>query len=189
MTRPTLIRAVFLTCLAAYPFIVLFGLQFLPPSAFGLALLVLLALRYGVLLPSERPILLPMLVVFLAYALVTTLSRSQTMLLYYPAVVNFTLSAVFLYSLRQGDPLLLRIIRARGWPVSVHGPKYLYRLTGIWAVFFIINGLVSIWTSTLSLEAWTLYNGFLSYCLVALLVGIEYLFRRRYKRRMGVENP
>lgn len=189
MTRSTLIRAVFIVCIAAYPFIILFGLRHLPPSAFGLALLVLLAMRYGVLLPSERPILLPMLLIFLTYALTATVSQSETMLLYYPAVVNFTLSAVFLNSLRQGDPLLLRIIRARGWPVSEHGPKYLYRLTGIWAVFFIINGLVSIWTSTLSLEIWTLYNGFLSYCLVAVLVGVEYVFRRYYKRRMGVENP
>ena len=189
MTRSTLIRAVFIACIAAYPFIILFGLNYLPPSAFGLALLVLLAMRYGVLLPAERPILLPMLLIFLAYALVATVSKSQPMLLYYPAVVNFTLSAVFLNSLREGDPLLLRIIRARGWPISVHGPRYLYRLTAIWSAFFIVNGLVSIWTSTLSIEAWTLYNGFLSYCLVAVLVGVEYLFRRYYKRRMGVENP
>lgn len=189
MTRSTLIRAVFITCIAAYPFIILFGLKYLPPSAFGLALLLILAMRYGVLLPDERPVLLPMLLIFVAYALTATISKSQPMLLYYPAVVNFTLSAVFLNSLREGDPLLLRIIRARGWPVSEHGPKYLYRLTAIWAVFFIANGLTSIWTSTLSIEAWTLYNGFLSYCLVAVLVGVEYLFRRHYKRRMGVENP
>lgn len=189
MTRSTLIRAIFLAGIAAYPFIILFGLKHLPPSVFGLALLFLLAMRYGVLLPSERPILLPMLLIFLAYALTATLSQSATMLLFYPALVNFTLSGVFLNSLRSGEPLLLRIIRARGMTVSEHGPKYLYRLTAVWAVFFIINGLVSIWTSTLTLEAWTLYNGFLSYCLVALLFGVEYLFRRYYKRRMGVSTP
>ena len=189
MTRSTFIRAIFLACIAAYPFIILFGLKHLPPSAFGLALLVLLAMRYGVLLPGERPILLPMLLIFLGYALTATVSRSEAMLLYYPAVVNFTLCAVFLNSLREGDSLLLRIIRARGWPVSEHGPKYLYRLTAVWAAFFVANGLVSIWTSTMSIEIWTLYNGFLSYCLVAVLVGVEYLFRRYYKRRMGVERP
>jgi uncharacterized membrane protein len=179
----------FLACIAAYPFLIFFGLKYLPPSAIGLALLVLLAMRYGVLLPAERPILVPMLLVFLCYALAAALSKSQVMLLYYPAVVNFTLCGVFLYSLHQGDPLLLRIIRARGMPVSVHGPRYLYRLTAIWAGFFVINGLISIWTSSLSIEAWTLYNGFLSYCLVAVLIAVEYTFRRYYKRRMGVENP
>lgn len=188
MTRSTAIRVLFVACLVAYPFIILFGLNYLPPSVFGLALLLLLAMRFGILLPSERPVLLPMLLIFVAYALVATVSANETMLLYYPAVVNFTLCGVFLNSLRIGDPLLLRILRARNWPLSEHAPKYLYRLTGVWAGFFIFNGLVSIWTSTQSLQIWTLYNGFLSYCLVALLFGVEYLFRRYYKRQMGVSS-
>jgi uncharacterized membrane protein len=179
----------FLACIAAYPFIVFFGLKHLPPSVFGLALLVLLAMRYGILLPAERPVLVPMLLIFVVYALTATLSQSQAMLLYYPAVVNFTLSGVFLNSLRQGDPLLLRIVRARGMHISAHGPRYLYRLTGVWAGFFILNGLTSIWTSTLSIEAWTLYNGFLSYCLVAVFFAVEYVFRRYYKRHKGVAKP
>lgn len=189
MTRQTFIRALFVTCIAAYPFIVLLGIRYLPPSFFGIGLLLILALRYGVLLPEERPILVPMLLVFVTYALSATILDSQPMLLYYPAVVNFTLCGVFLNSLRQGEPLLLRIIRARGIPTSKHAPAYLYRLTAVWAGFFVINGAVSIWTSTRGIEIWTLYNGFLSYCLVALLVGVEYVFRRYYKRRMGVENP
>ena len=189
MTRSIPVRVLFIACIAAYPFLVYFGLQFMPPSGFGLALLVLLAMRYGVLLPSERPVLVPMLLVFVTYALIATLSGSQLMLLYYPAVVNFTLCVVFLNSMRQGDPLLLRIVRARGWPVSEHAPKYLYRLTGVWVAFFVLNAIISIWTSTQTIEVWTLYNGFLSYCLVALLFGGEVLFRGYYKRRMGVENP
>lgn len=189
MTRSTLIRALFVSCIAAYPFIILFGLKYLPPTFFGVALLFLLAMRYGVLLPEERPVLVPILLIFVTYALVAAISGSQAMLLYYPAVVSFTLCGVFLNSLRQGDPLLLRIIRARGWPISEHGPRYLYRLTAIWSGFFIANGLVSIWTSTQSLEIWTFYNGFLSYVLIATLMGVEYIFRRWYKRRMGVDNP
>jgi len=189
VTRSTLIRALFMICIAAYPFIILFGLKYLPPTFFGVALLFLLAMRYGILLPEERPILVPMLLIFISYALVAAISGSQSMLLYYPAVVSFTLCAVFLNSLRQGEPLLLRIIRARGIPMSVHGPRYLYRLTAVWSGFFIVNGLISIWTSTQSIEIWTFYNGFLSYLLIAAFVGVEYAFRRWYKRRMGVENP
>jgi len=187
VTRSKLIQALFVTCIAAYPFIVFFGLKYLPPSAIGLVLLVLLAMRFGVLLPAERPILLPMLLVFVGYALTATLSQSEVMLLYYPAVVNFTLFGIFLNSLRLGDPLLLRIIHARGLPVSEHGHRYLYVLTAIWSVFFVVNGLISIWTSTLSLEAWTLYNGFLSYCAIGVLFGVEYVFRLFYYRRMGID--
>lgn len=175
--------------MAAYPFLVYFGIRHLPPSFFGLALVVLLAMRFGVLVPEERPILLPVLLVFLGYAITAAILKSTPLLLYYPALVNFCLCVVFANSLRQDEPLLLRIIRARGSPISIHAPKYLYRLTAAWATFFAINGSIAIWTSTVSMEVWTLYNGLISYFIVAILIGGELLFRRRYKRRMGVGSP
>jgi len=184
--RSQAVRVGFILCIALYPFIIYFGIQVLPASFFGLVLVVLLAMRYGVLLPGERPILLPILLIFAAYAIVAMVLKSTQMLLYYPALVNFCLCAVFVGSLRQGEPLLLRIVRARGMPVSKHGPKYLGRLTIVWACFFAANGAVSMWTATLPIEVWTLYNGLLSYFLVAALAGGEWLFRRHYKRRMGV---
>lgn len=183
-----LFRVVFVACIAAYPFIIFFGIQYLPPSFFGLLLLVLLGMRYGVLLPEERPVLLPVLLIFVAYALAATLLKSASMLLYYPALVNFSLTAVFINSLRQGDPILLRFIRARRWPVSEHGPQYLYRLTGVWAAFFVLNGLTSIWTAMQSIEIWTVYNGFIAYFLIATLMGGEYIFRRYYKARKGIDD-
>ena len=82
MTRSNLIRALFMICIAAYPFIILFGLKYLPPTFFGVALLFLLAMRYGILLPEERPILVPMLLIFISYALVAAISGSQSMLFY-----------------------------------------------------------------------------------------------------------
>lgn len=187
MTQAGLVKAFFVISIALYPIIVYFGLAHFPPGFIALMLLVLVAFRFGVLLPDERPALLPIIVVFAAYAIAASLLGSATMLLYYPALVNGCLCAVFLNSLRQGDPLLLRIIRARGWPISEHGPLYLRRLTAVWAGFFVLNGAVSLWTISQSIETWTLYNGFLSYLLVAVLVLGEWLFRRRFKRRMGVD--
>ncbi|MDH3620206.1 MAG: hypothetical protein OER91_04905 [Gammaproteobacteria bacterium] len=176
-------------CIAAYPFIILLGLKHLPPSFFGIVLLAVLGLRFGVLMPEERPVLIPVLLVYVAYAVTATVSGSQTMLLYYPAVVSFTMCGVFLNSLRQGNSMLLRLMKARKMELDEHAPPYLYWLTAIWAGFFVINGLVSIWTSTLTLEVWTLYNGFLSYCLVALLFGVEYVYRGYYRRSKRNETP
>jgi len=187
VTRSTLIRALFVTCIAAYPFLIYFGLQYLPPTFFAVTLMLLIAMRFGVLVPEERPIVIPMLLIFVCYATVAAVTGSQMMLLYYPAIVNFTLCGVFLNSLRQGDPLLLRIVRARGVPMNEFVPRYMFNLTLIWAVFFVVNGALSIWSSFVSIEVWTAYNGFLSYCLVALLIGIEYVFRYWYKRSKGVQ--
>jgi uncharacterized membrane protein len=183
------IRVVLLVFFIAYPFLVYFGIQFLPPSFFGLVIVTLLAMRFGVLESGERLILLPGLLVFLVYAITAVILDSARMILFYPALVNFVMAAVFANSLRSEESLLLRIVRSRGFAISAVTPRYLHRLTALWAVFFVLNALVSIWTITLSMEAWTLYNGFISYCIIALLFGVEYLFRRSYKKRMGVWNP
>jgi len=181
-----LVRVLLILVVVAYPFIVYFGLSVFPPSFFGLVLAVAVALRFGVLSPDERSTVLPIVVFFLAYAIAAAILDSALLLLFYPALVNFTLCLVFALSLRSGEPLLLRVVRARGMTTSEHTPRYLYWLTALWAVFFVLNGLVSIFTITLSMRAWTLYNGLISYFIVAILFAGELLFRRYYKKRVGV---
>lgn len=187
MTHVGLIKAFFVIAIAFYPLIVYFGLTHLSPNFIAVLLLSLIAFRFGVLLPAERPVLLPVILIFAVYSIVAAVLGSAKMLLYYPALVNGCLCVVFMNSLRHGEPLLLRIIRARGWPISAHGPMYLRRLTAVWGGFFILNGAISLWTISESIEVWTLYNGFISYLLVAVLILGEWLFRRHYKRRMGVD--
>ena len=184
-----IIRGFFFIFFMAYPFIVYFGIKVLPASFFGLVLLLLLAMRFGVLLETERPIFLPMLVALLGYAVATTVSGDSRMLLFYPVLVNFCLCAIFTISLRHEESLLLRIVRARGIPIGDHVPKYLYRLTALWAAFFALNGLTALWTTTLPIEVWTLYNGLISYIIVAALIGGELLFRSHYKKRIGLDKP
>ena len=189
MKRAMVVRVIVVIFFLVYPFVVYFGIKFFPASFFGLLLAVLLALRVGVLTKEERRVLLPVLFVFIGYSIATAILNNASMLLYYPAMVNFGLCITFANSLRQEESLLLRIVRGRGATISDYTPAYLYRLTAVWAGFFVLNGLVSIWTSTLSMAAWTLYNGLLSYGLVGVLIGGELLFRYFYKKRINIENP
>jgi uncharacterized membrane protein/3-hydroxymyristoyl/3-hydroxydecanoyl-(acyl carrier protein) dehydratase len=181
-----LVRVMVVIFFLVYPFIVYFGIKFFPPSFFGLLLSVLLAMRVGVLTRDERLVLLPVLIVFIGYSIATVVLNNASMLLFYPVMVNFSLFITFANSLRQEESLLLRIVRARGATISEYTPGYLYRLTAVWAGFFVLNGLLSIWTSTLSMAAWTLYNGLLSYGLVGVLIGGELVFRHFYIKRKEV---
>ena len=119
----------------------------------------------------------------LVYAIAAILLGSSRFLLMYPVLVNFSLCGVFAWSLRGSEPVLLKIVKARGIATSEHSLNYLVRLTGVWAVFFLVNGMVALWTTTQPMETWTLYNGLISYILVAFLMGSEFLFRIYYKRR------
>ena len=183
-----ILRAAFVGLLALYPFIIYFGIRVLPVGFFGLLLAVLVLLRFAVVRNDERAMALPVVVLLLAYAVGAAIIGRTEALLYYPVLVNILLCVVFALSLRSSEPLLLRIIRARGITMSEHGEGYLTRLTGVWAGFFALNGVVAFWTTKASLEVWTLYNGFISYLLVATLMLSEWLYRRRYKRRLGISD-
>jgi len=186
MNASGLVRAVFVVLLSLYPLIVYFGIRHLPVSFFALVLLALLMLRFGLIRPAERRFMLPLLLGLAVFAAAAALTGSQALLLAYPVLVNLGLCALFALSLRDGEPLLLRVARARGMEITEHAPPYLRRLTTIWAVFFALNAVVAFVTIHLSIGVWAVYNGLVSYILVGLLVVGEVLYRRHYKRRMGV---
>lgn len=186
MSRTKLFRHSVFILVALYPVIVYFGLRWLPVSFFAVMLLLVLLVRSSLLGPAEKRMLQPLLALHIAYSILTAVLGSQRLLLWYPALVNFSLCAVFAISLRQEQSILLRLVRARNMPVSVHGPLYLHRLTALWAVFFLLSGATAIMTAMISLEAWALYNGLIAYLLMATLMVGEWLFRGWYKRRKGV---
>jgi len=182
------LRIAFVILLAAYPFIIYVGIQVLPASFFGILLAVVLLLRFGIIPPGERATALPAIGILLVYAVTAAIVGSTQLLLYYPVLVSLLLFVLFAGSLRHEEPFLLRIVRASGMPISDHGPKYLARLTAVWSAFFLINGAIAFWTTTQTVEIWTLYNGLVSYLFAATLMLCEWVFRRHYKRRMGVSS-
>lgn len=186
MTQSVVVRAAFVALLTLYPFAVYFGLRILPASFFGLLLALLIVMRFLFVEPADRKRVLPAMLLLLAYAIAATFSGREEALLYYPVLLNAVLCVVFAASVRDGEPLLLRLVRARGMKMSQHAPAYLARLTAVWSGFFAVNALIALWSTTVSLEFWTLYNGVLAYALVGLLLLGEWLFRGYYKRKMNV---
>lgn len=187
MTGASFLRPAFVGLLALYPFAVYFGTQFLPAAYFGIALGLIVLLRLAIIRPEERRLVLPLTSLLLLYAVfAAAIGRTQA-LLYYPVLVNVMLFLLFAVSLMSDEPLLLRFVRLRGMKMSRHAPPYLWRLTAIWSAFFIANGLIALWTTTKSLEVWTLYNGLVSYILVGLLMLIEMIYRNYKRKSLGLE--
>lgn len=61
---------------------------------------------------------------------------------------------------------------------------YLRGLTAVWLIFFTANAAIALHTATAqSTGTWALYNGAISYALIALVVGLEMLYRPVYQRR------
>ena len=60
---------------------------------------------------------------------------------------------------------------------------YTRKVTQAWCAFFILNGLAAAATVWLGDRwLWSLYNGFIAYVLMGILMGTELLIRRKVKQ-------
>ena len=75
-----------------------------------------------------------------------------------------------------------RLARLHDPELDAHGVAYTRRVTIVWCGFFILNGGIALATALWASEqTWALYNGFITYALMGLLMGGEWLVRRRVR--------
>jgi len=101
----------------------------------------------------------------------------------YPVLVNGALLAAFGASLVSGPSMVERLARLREPDLPPQAVGYTRRVTQAWCVFFVVNGAIALATALFAPEAvWSLYTGVVSYVLMGLMFGGEYLLRMRFKR-------
>jgi uncharacterized membrane protein len=172
--------------LMAYPLAVWFGLQrwgssVLAPLLAAVFTLRLLLLRGGLRQQLWLGKALAALGILLALA--SWGLRQTHWLLYYPVLVNALLLLLFVYSLRFPPTVIERLARISDPELPATGIVYTRRVTQVWCGFFVINGAIALATCLIGdITLWTLYNGGISYLLMAGLMGGEWLVRRRVRR-------
>ena len=183
--------AVLLWCLiAAYPVIVLFGLRTLPLGIIAaiLSAVALLRLWYLRSAGNSQAIPLALTLILLLVLTYTLLSGDPRNLKFYPVAVNITLLLAFSYSLHTGMPVIERLARLQDPNLPPAAVSYTRRVTWVWCSFFLLNGLVALYTALYcSFEQWAWYNGGVAYVLMGFLFGGEYLVRRRVKRLIDAQ--
>lgn len=110
------------------------------------------------------------------------LSRAELGMRAYPVAVNAVMFCLFFSSLLHGQTFIERLARLKEPDLPPAGVRYTRRVTWAWCMFFIFNGSVAAWTALYAdLATWTLYNGLISYLLMGLMFGAEWLVRRRVR--------
>lgn len=165
-----------------YPLLVYLGLSRFEPRVVALLLCLVLVLRLlqkpgpGFLVSLRYRVLLALAAVLLV--VVTLINNHHWGLKLYPVVVNLAFLLIFAWSLRYPPSIIERLARLREPELPVEAQNYTRRVTQVWCVFFICNGLVALYTALFSsLAIWTLYNGLIAYVLMGLLFGAEFLYR------------
>lgn len=168
-----------------YPFAVYFGLEHLQPRYLAMLLLLVFVLRV-LLRPGKGwqlkdGLLLLLLGAFVALVFVL---NSRQGLLFYPVLVNLFMFVSFAVTLIYPPSMIERFVRLRKKDMPDLVVGYTRNVTIVWTVFFAVNGMLAAYTALFCpLKVWSLYNGFIAYCLVGLLFAVEFPIRVLFKRR------
>jgi uncharacterized membrane protein len=172
---------------AVYPFAIFFGLNYFSMGQLTLFLGLIFVLRLVSLRGTQSPIKHLLAIGCVIGGLLAGLSyylQTSDFFRYYPAVVNTMMACAFAASLHRGMPVVERLARLQEPDLDARGVVYTRKVTKVWLLFFIANGLFAGYTAAFSsFEFWVLYNGLLSYLLIALLFAVEWLVRQRVRRQ------
>ncbi|KPA92466.1 MULTISPECIES: hypothetical protein [Pseudomonas] len=165
-----------------YPFAVYFGMEHFAPWQFGLLLGSLWLAR--ALTGERKPGGLWMALCAIAFCGLLGLLNSPSLLRWYPVLISGFMLGLFGLSLKFGPPVAERLARLSEPELPEVAIRYTRRVTQVWSLFFLCNGLLAaaltLWAP---LSWWTLYNGLIAYGLMGLLFAIEWLIRQRVRGR------
>jgi uncharacterized membrane protein len=167
----------------AYPAVVYFGRNTVPPLALVAAVLALAGLRLA-FADSARdgswryPLLFAAAGVFgLVFVDVELAERG------YPAFMALGVTALFGYTLLRPPTLVERIARLREPNMSAEGVAYCRGVTLVWTLFSLCNAAIAAATALWgSLELWSLWTGLISYMAMGILFVGEIAVRGRLRR-------
>lgn len=113
---------------------------------------------------------------FFAVILLTDLPDSMY---WYPVWVNILMLSVFGGSLFARQSLIERLARLQTPDLPPQAVAYTRKVTQIWCVFFILNGLVAaLLVYWQRYDWWSVYTGIIAYLLMGILMGGEWLYRK-----------
>ena len=184
--RPSTTNLLFGILTIAYPFLVYFGLNRVPVRVLAGGIFVLALLRLVLLAPGRVKIngqaMFPA-VMLAGIGLVVYLRQDAGWLLYYPVAVNATMLVLFGLSYLSPPTIIERFAALKEPELNAVAIAYCRKVTLVWCVFFVINGSLATMTAWwANMDVWTLYNGLISYLLMGLLFGVEWIVRQRVRR-------
>jgi uncharacterized membrane protein len=182
---PPLLAAVLLVVSLAYPVVVYLALGHVSPRWIALLLVALALARAWV---TRESFWLGAAALAAVLACASFFGDRWGPLKLYPALVNLVMFWLFALSLWRGPTVAERLARMRATHFPPAAIAYTRRVTQVWCGFFVVNGLNAVATALwASAAVWALYNGLLSYAAMGLLMGGEWLVRRRVRGRIAAE--
>jgi len=127
---------------------------------------------------------------FLLVGIACFATNSPLFLRLYPLAVCATFLFVFGTSLLSPPNIVFRFATLQdksilGSPFRGRVEAYCKKVTLVWCAFFILNGAAAAWTVFCADErVWAFYNGGVSYIIMGIIFGIEFIIRSFVNKKM-----
>lgn len=168
-----------------YPISLWLFWDLVPRAIFVIPVIVLLVLRNLDFIRFGLTVFRAVVAVALLCAIVAVFVLFPTMAaLSYPVAINLMMLVWFAQSLRPGQvPLVEQIARRQEPNLEPRGVHYTRQVTKLWCFVFGLTAVASAYTVALGdRDLWLLFNGLISYVIVAATFILEFIFRSWYRR-------
>lgn len=166
--------------LILYPFLVGYSLAHGQYVWVSSLLIVLGVLR---LFSRGNTLLLPLTGFAILCGSLSLILKDQAWLKMYPVFMSVGALIIFASTLMKPPSMIERFARLAEPNLPEAGVIWTRQVTVVWCVFFVLNALIALATVLFaSMQTWVLYNGFISYMLMGLLLLGEFILRKRQQR-------
>lgn len=174
-----LLRGMIITFFVLYPFIVGWSLshgQFVWVSG----LLVVLGLVR--LISAKKDPMLPLTGLAILCGGLSLILKEHAWLKLYPVGMSLGALLIFALTLYKPPSMIERFARLVEPDLPESGVRWTRKVTVVWCVFFSLNATIALATVFASTQFWVIYNGFVSYLLMGILLLGEFILRKRHQR-------
>lgn len=101
----------------------------------------------------------------------------------YPVFMSVGAGMIFASTLIKPPSMIERFARLAEPNLPESGVIWTRKVTIIWCIFFVINALIALRSVLFApMKVWVIYNGFISYVLMGILLLGEFILRKRHQR-------
>lgn len=169
-----------------YPFLVGYSLangQYIWVSCFLIGFGILRLLTKG------NALLWPLTGFAILCGVLSLILKDHAWLKLYPVFMSIGACIIFASTLIKPPSMIERFARLAEPNLPPEGVVWTKKVTVVWCGFFIINAMIALFTVLFSsTKVWMLYNGFISYVLMGILLLGEFVLRKRQQRLHQLQN-
>lgn len=166
--------------LILYPFLVGYGLAAGHFAWVSVLLIVLGCIR---LFSKGNDLLWPLTAFAILCGGLSLVLQDHAWLKLYPVLMSVGALIIFATTLIRPPSMIERFARLAEPDLPPEGIAWTRKVTFVWCVFFAVNALIALFTVYFTpIKIWVIYNGFVSYVLMGILLLGEYLLRKRQQR-------